>query len=193
MIKKLLCVCLAILMSFSFFSNSFAADADVPMDEVNCITVVIKEEFSGALNNYDVGFFDMNEIDHIEKFIPRVNIPQWKNDEVYIYIKEPVNSNIMKAYNELSKDERIDYLEYGKPDVHLFMVKIGDIDGDDYITPDDARIIMRIAVGLDNYPDNFPIYYFDTDSDNSITVADARKALRIAVGIEKCNTAVLFL
>ena len=61
--------------------------------------------------------------------------------------------------------------------VHAF----GDADGDGNITPADARLVLRAAIGLDT-PSNRSI--MDVDGDSEITPSDARLVLRYSVGLE---------
>ena len=59
----------------------------------------------------------------------------------------------------------------------------GDANGDGLITVEDARLVLRAAVGLDSVPDAlFPAA--DYDHDGTVTVGDARRALRAAIGLE---------
>ncbi len=60
----------------------------------------------------------------------------------------------------------------------------GDVDSDGKVTASDARIILRISVGLDNLSeDNLSLG--DVDYDGKISAADARKVLRLSVGINE--------
>lgn len=61
--------------------------------------------------------------------------------------------------------------------------KKGDLDNDGKISAADARIALRLAVGLDEMTDSLA-YAADIDGDNKVTAADARLLLRIAVGLE---------
>lgn len=61
--------------------------------------------------------------------------------------------------------------------------KKGDLDNDGKITAADARIALRLAVGLEEMTDSLA-YAADIDGDNKVTAADARILLRIAVGLE---------
>lgn len=63
------------------------------------------------------------------------------------------------------------------------LYKKGDIDNDGAITAADARIALRLAVGLEEH-DEFRMYAADIDGDNAVTPADARILLRIAVQLE---------
>ena len=77
-----------------------------------------------------------------------------------------------------------------------FAISKGDIDLDKAMTPGDARLALRIAVGLPKGVStdgkNTPIEFTeverdiaDMDGDFEISPADARTILRIAVGLEK--------
>ena len=59
----------------------------------------------------------------------------------------------------------------------------GDADGSGTITANDARLILRTAVGLYT-PFILRRYLFDTNSDGKISADDARLTLRVAVGLE---------
>ena len=67
--------------------------------------------------------------------------------------------------------------------VHLY--RLGDINLDGFITAEDARLALRAAVGLENYPVGSPQFIAgDTDRKGEITAWDARRILRAAVGLE---------
>lgn len=62
---------------------------------------------------------------------------------------------------------------------------LGDIDGDGAVTAADARIALRISVGLEIVEVFSPSYMAaDVDRSGLITAADARLILRAAVGLE---------
>ena len=58
----------------------------------------------------------------------------------------------------------------------------GDADEDGQITPADARIVLRVSVGLEDPEDYWNS--LDVDGDDRITAEDARLVLRRAVGLE---------
>lgn len=62
-------------------------------------------------------------------------------------------------------------------------VQYGDINADGQITAADARIVLRMSVGLEASTKEQKIIA-DVDGDNSITAADARLVLRRSVGLE---------
>lgn len=59
----------------------------------------------------------------------------------------------------------------------------GDADMNGRISVNDARIVLRAAVGL-HKPPSFRKTFYDMDGDGKITAADARKILRTAVGLK---------
>ena len=66
----------------------------------------------------------------------------------------------------------------------LFSSRIlGDVDGDNRVTPADARLTMCASVGLET-TDACQLQYGDMDGDGSLSPADARLVLRAAVGLE---------
>ncbi len=63
-------------------------------------------------------------------------------------------------------------------------VVIGDVDGDAAVSPADARLALRRAVGLETF-DDVRTAAADTDGDCKISVADARNLLRAGVGLDE--------
>ena len=61
---------------------------------------------------------------------------------------------------------------------------LGDATYDGVIGAEDARLILRLVVGLEMVP-ALNLLYSDCDFDGFITAADARLALRISVGLEE--------
>lgn len=59
---------------------------------------------------------------------------------------------------------------------------LGDMDGDGFVTTADARIVLRIASGIDALPEG-KLSIADADGDGFVTVADARIVLQTAVGV----------
>lgn len=63
---------------------------------------------------------------------------------------------------------------------------IGDVDGDRKISAADARLALRMSVGLENFSKNSTAFIAaDIDQDGAISASDARSILRATVGIEK--------
>ena len=62
--------------------------------------------------------------------------------------------------------------------------RMGDVDADGEITAADARLVLRAAVGLEDFTAAQKALA-DPDADGEITAADARLVLRAAVGLER--------
>ena len=63
---------------------------------------------------------------------------------------------------------------------------VGDPDLDGTVTPADARIALRVSVGLEPFAETDIAYLAcDADRDGTVTPEDARLILRAAVGLEK--------
>ena len=63
---------------------------------------------------------------------------------------------------------------------------LGDADGDGSVTPEDARLALRLAVKLESWAPGSPQFLAcDADGDGGVTPADAREILRSSVGLEE--------
>ena len=58
----------------------------------------------------------------------------------------------------------------------------GDVDGDNRVTPADARLTLRASVRLERLED-YDFYLADLDADGYLTPEDARLVLRVAIGL----------
>ena len=65
-----------------------------------------------------------------------------------------------------------------------FFFMYGDVDENRYISPSDARYILRVAAGLEAVKDEVEAKRCDVNMDGVITHADARLVLRAAACIE---------
>ncbi len=64
----------------------------------------------------------------------------------------------------------------------------GDVDQDGIISAADARLVLRRAVDLENFPEGSDVFIAaDMDLDGKITAADARLILRESVGLENLS------
>ncbi len=61
---------------------------------------------------------------------------------------------------------------------------LGDVDGDDRIVAEDARLALRAAVGLEKLTDE-QFFATDVNADEVITAEDARQILRAAIGLSQ--------
>ncbi len=60
----------------------------------------------------------------------------------------------------------------------------GDADVDGFVTAGDARIVLRVAVGLEKIPTEIGFILADVDCNGEITANDARQILRYSVGLD---------
>ncbi len=90
-------------------------------------------------------------------------------------------SNIM---NGLEKIEcyYCDYIEYRI--VYTRLYTFGDVNMDGSVTAADARLALRISVGLDS-PTKESRQLADYNEDSTVTASDARLILRLSVGLEE--------
>ncbi len=66
------------------------------------------------------------------------------------------------------------------------VIVLGDVDCDGAVTAADARLVLRAAVGLEQYKENSYQYAAgNVEAQNKLSAADARRILRTAVGLEK--------
>ena len=85
------------------------------------------------------------------------------------------SQNIIVRYGEYSDVFTINITIY---------YRMGDVNGDGKIQPEDARLTLRAAVGFIRFT-GAAFNAADTDKDGKITPADARLILRASVGLEK--------
>lgn len=75
-------------------------------------------------------------------------------------------------------------------DINFTPRYFGDIDDNGYVTVEDARTALRVAVKLEELKDNADRIYADVNFDGSVTVEDARFILRMAVKLDPLMTEV---
>ena len=59
---------------------------------------------------------------------------------------------------------------------------LGDLNRNGYVDVDDARTVMRLSVGLEEYSEKLTPYMADVTLDDKVDINDARLLIRIAVG-----------
>lgn len=130
----------------------------------------------------------------------------WYRSAVNISFSLPANISVTKSY--INNSAGTDFVAYNQADINgsnyidrkdsvIILRKaaglsagyvLGDYDGNGSISVIDARNALRVAVGLDELPNDEYLTRADTDGDGSITVTDARKILRCASGLDSCPT-----
>ncbi len=96
------------------------------------------------------------------------------------HVRENSNYTQFMKYSEYSKT----LTAYTTPGTEEGSVKYGDVDYNEVINAADARLALRISVGLDTATKETKITA-DVDGDGKVTAADARLILRYAVGLEQ--------
>lgn len=129
---------------------------------------------------------DVTALGHKETIIPAVpatcietGMTQGKKCSVCGVILVAQTKIPIVAHTDENADGRCDHC-----DTQLSIAAMkGDLDDDGQITPADARIVLRAAVGLDKLTDSQKTIA-DINRDGMITPSDARSVLRCAVGLD---------
>lgn len=70
----------------------------------------------------------------------------------------------------------------------------GDVNLDNNISTADARLALRVAIGLENYAkDSEPFYNADINDDGEVKTGEARDILRVAIGLDTPDWAAWWL
>ena len=116
---------------------------------------------------------------------PELKVQLTYADGTFEYINDYQISAI-DPEKEGSQNVIVTYGEYS--DVFTISIttnhRLGDFNGDGEITPEDARLTLRAAVGIIRMA-QVTFNAADVDKDNEVTPADARIILRASVGLEK--------
>lgn len=116
---------------------------------------------------------------------PELKVQLTYADGTYEYITDYQMSEI-DPEKEGSQNVIVTYGEYS--DVFTISIttnhRLGDFNGDGEVTPEDARLTLRAAVGIIRMA-QVTFNAVDVDKDNEVTPADARIILRASVGLEK--------
>lgn len=175
-------VVLAVVLCAACIVPVLAAGDDMPDDF--SVTVTIVPEYSGTGKDYAAGDFGLDGIADVKTIISDWDFPQWKNDMVVLYAKEPYAENLQKIKAAVKKDKKVEGTDRECISC-LVEVPYGDVDGDNMLTPEDARRIMRIVAGYDELSKRVQLWLVDMDFDGRVTSEDARLALRIAVRLDE--------
>ena len=101
--------------------------------------------------------------------------------EVLIRSVNVWNTTLKDLSVTVSLAEAYSDFDYESPPEYLLC----DVSGDWNVTAEDARLALRLAVGLEDFaPGSRPYLAADTDENGVVDAADARFILRYAVGLE---------
>ena len=69
---------------------------------------------------------------------------------------------------------------------------LGDLNRNGRVDVDDARTVMRLSVGLEEYSEKLTPYMADVSLDDKVDVNDARMLIRMAVGLDETGSDMSF-
>lgn len=132
----------------------------------------------------DANDCDMFSFSGVSSGVSSVN---YSGGAVYVSGNNPGSINVGRFgdgdYEELSFDtakENVEITISSDPGI-----KKGDVDGDGSLSAGDARLALRLSVGLEAFKKNSPEFIAaDVDGSGSVLADDARKILRVAVGLD---------
>lgn len=104
-----------------------------------------------------------------------------------LILNAPLQQKVQELYSEICTLDYVKNAEICSATALVEEYLYGDFDMDGSITATDARMILRLSVGLEN-ADIKRYYICDTDMDDEVTSSDARAALRISVGLDETKS-----
>ncbi|MBQ9507332.1 MAG: dockerin type I repeat-containing protein [Clostridia bacterium] len=170
----------------------YAVETAHPFDRVD---VVITHEYSVTRPQYTVGLFGA------EYFAAAVPVMTYADavhsgghfnyeefcDVVYLYMTEKGLENPDAAMAALEKLDFVKTAQRGAVHYGVLLVEPmpGDVNANGSVGAEDARLALRIAVGLESSAQTGTTRYrrADLDGDGVVTASDARNILRMAVGL----------
>lgn len=164
--KKVLSVCLAILMVFAVFQGAvFAEDEEYNPDDRYLWIGVLPQDLGAT--NYLLSYF----LSYINSDYEGKDDPQTILD--------------IGGYSDDWIKEMLFGLIEGE-DPRNWLI-IGDVDMDDKVTASDARKALCMAVGFYSFysTDSITFMAADVDRNGEVSAADARAILRVAVELDK--------
>ena len=171
-IFKILLVCIFVFTAAFLCNVSSGAIVIRTTDSDGNTTVLEYDSIEEYLN-------DVEDIDDIPDFLRDIlaekgYVPEKKVTEK---AEQPT-----EKYHSEDETDKAGPEEEPEPDVE----RTGDVNRDGKITEADARIALRISVGLTLCPDAL-YYYADADGNGKVEAADARTLLRVSVKLDDKN------
>lgn len=167
--KKLLCVLLSVFMLVSLFTVLAGAKTVIELTEEEL-------EFGKTLDDW---YDTLEPLTRLKTARARILNPEgWEAiaDEL-IYA-----SNGQLAARQENIDLIMNYWDATR-DKEDPSVILGDIDGSGSLTVGDARLALRIAVGLDELTETITLNMVDLSLNDNADITDARLILREAIGL----------
>lgn len=196
--KVLALIFCSIMLLASFVPMCFAEETDIPQTTPESSDVWLKAEDAADME-YSLNTFVLwvkgEYYDSIQEVVESIDC-EYIEDTLIIYPAE-IPCEVIMVSIFLTDDEHFEdaqryFLDktyvldvypdsiYPAPYIKPTDVKC-DIDGDGNVTAFDARIALRIAVGIDA---SELISSADIDGDGQVTAFDARTILRCSVGLD---------
>lgn len=188
--KKILSLFACFLLTLSSYTLTiYAKESGHEEFDTSVVMVMIKKEYSGKGRIYYPSEFSDEFVEEVQ-FVACTEennslFPIPGLDVLALVLKEPSEENVLRLI-EILKDNPLveDVKRNGNSDiVYPALTVAGDADCNGKITAADARIILRISVGLEDEAGRQN--QFDTDYDGKVTAADARYILRVSVNLEE--------
>ena len=161
--KKLLCLLLCLSVLFSA-TAVFAAAARLPEDHDE--------------------YFEYEWYKHLEPMLRfktararALNPDGWKEVSEKLTYAENGQIEAKREFMDIIFDYWHDTADKDDPSFIL-----GDLNGNGRVDVDDARTVMRLSVGLEEYSEKLTPYMADVTLDDKVDINDARLLIRIAVG-----------
>lgn len=170
-LKKVLCTVLSVLLMLNLFvSFSYAEMPPYDDYEKNSLWIIYgpPERFDEVFKN-NIYFARLELVEKWEKIKEQI---EWEENGQIAYKKD--NVRILDKY-------------FTDTDINKNIVK-GDLNNNGETDVGDARIALRLAVGLDEPTKELTLEKVDVSVNDKIDVEDARLILRIAVGLERITS-----
>ena len=185
--KMFLSLILAGLMILSSAVISVSASEDY---SYGYFMAVIKPEFSSDLEKTvsSLSFYNVESIDIISE-------PDSSPGALVIWLTTDTKEGFDEAYEHFGKEECVDRLikdvlcgDTKDPSegetAETVKLSAFDVDGNSKVTAADARLVLRAAVGLEDFTENQK-KALGLNRENDVSANDARKVLRASVGLEE--------
>lgn len=170
-LKKILCTVLSVLLMLNLFV-SFSYAEKLPYDDPEKNSLWIIFGYPDTFDRYLKKDIYYARLDSVEKWKEVKEQIEWDEKGRIAYKKDSVRL-LDKYFSSVNIDESI---------------IVGDFNGNGTVDVGDARIALRLAVGLDEPTKELTLEKVDVSVNDKIDVEDARLILRIAVGLERITS-----
>lgn len=166
-LKKIFCTVLSVLLMLNLFV-SFSYAEKLPYDDPEKNSLWIIFGYPDTFDRYLKKDIYYARLDSVEKWKEIKEQIEWDEKGRIAYKKDSVRL-LDKYFSSVNIDESI---------------IVGDFNGNGTVDVGDARIALRLAVGLDEPTKELTLEKVDVSVNDVIDIEDARILLRIAVRLE---------